>query len=84
MNKQACLEAAERAAKAAQEAKSRFALYMSTFGGKDNLTACAEAEMTQAIRASSEWKRIAEWHPASRNKALRDRSLPAYLFGYLN
>lgn len=84
MKKQACLEASERAAKSAKEAQGRFALYMTTFGGKDSLTVCAEVEMTQAIRASAEWKRIAEWHPSTRLKALRDRALPSYLFGYLN
>ena len=44
-----------------------------------NKQACIEA----AGRAANEWKRIAEWHPSSRNKALRDRSLPPYLFGFV-
>lgn len=82
MNKQDCLNAAANAERAANEARGRFALYVAVFGYKDSLTISAESEMNKATEAAREWAKIAEWHPASRNKALRNQTIQVHLFGY--
>lgn len=82
MNKQDCLAAAERAKIAADEATQRASTYIVVFGSKDPLSERALEEARVASAAASEWQHVAEWHPQSRAKALRDQSLPIWMFGY--
>lgn len=82
MNKQDCLAAAERAKSAAVEATQRASTYIAVFGSKDFLSERALEEARVARQAAIEWLRVADWHPQSRAKALRDRSLPIWMFGF--
>ena len=82
MNKQDCLAAAERAKIAAVEATQRASTYIAVFGSKDFLSERALEEARVARQAAIEWLRVADWHPQSRAKALRDRSLPIWMFGF--
>lgn len=82
MNKQDCLAAAERAKIAAVEATQRASIYIAVFGSKDFLSERALEEARVARQAAIEWLRVADWHPQSRAKALRDQSLPIWMFGF--
>lgn len=82
MNKQDCLNAAERADVVAAKAQERAALYIQVFGGSDSLVESTLAEARKARNAASEWRRIADWHHKRRSKALRDQTLPIWMFGF--
>lgn len=82
MKKSECLQRAKAALAAHSEAIKRSVVYASAFGGDDKLTVDAIAEADAAMFAASRWESIAKWHPATRSKAMRDKSLPASIFAY--
>ena len=82
MNKQDCLNKALAASHAANLATARAAMYAKAFGGNDKLTQDALLEADVAMEAAAKWNKIAEWHPKTRDAAIRNQSLPAFMFGF--
>lgn len=82
MTKNECLEIAARARHESKVAAASAALYASTFGGNDKLTQDAFLRSDVAAEAANKWEKVAEWHPATRAKALREATLPAFMFGF--
>ncbi len=82
MTKQEAIRRAEAARHAAKLALARHALYASTFGGSDKLAQHAMLEHDVAIEAHNKWMDVAYLHPSTRARLLRNKSLPAFMFGY--
>ena len=82
MNKQQAIEKAAAARHAAKLALARHALYAVTFGGNDTLTQSAMLEHDVAIEAHYKWMDVAFMHPSTRARAIRQQSLPTFMFGY--
>ena len=82
MTKQEALARAEAARHAATVKQATVALYAVTFGGNDKLTQDAMLDADVATEAAIKWEWVARLHPASRAKLLRDKSLPAFMFGF--
>lgn len=77
-----CLEQVAKAEKALTAAINREALYAVTFGGADPLTVAAHDEVSRCNRAIRTWSDMAVMHPKTRAAALRNKTLPAEVFGF--
>lgn len=82
MTKQECLERAARCRHSAQVSQETAALMAQTFGGKDKLTQEALLKADVARDAARLWEKVATWHPSTRARTIREKTLPAYIFGY--
>lgn len=82
MNKQECIERAERARHRARVRTASAALYAATFGGNSDLAQKAFLDADVASEAALKWEWLARIHPKTRGSLIRKQQLPAWMFGF--
>lgn len=82
MNKQECIERAERARHQARVRTASAALYAATFGGNSELAQKAFLDADVASEAARKWEWMASLHAKTRGSLLRKRELPVWMFGF--
>ena len=82
MTKEEALKRAKSARLVADEARHNYVILASTFGAQDSEAKRELARHDKADQAAKKWEWFADLHPSTKASLLRDRSLPAEIFGY--
>ena len=82
MNKQECIDRANRARHEQKVRTASATLYASEFGGNSDLAQKAFLDADVAAEAALKWDWLASVHHKTRNSLIRNKSLPAFMFGF--